>query len=680
MKKLTLFIPAAFMFIVLAVLFVFMCLPQNESVLTAQGGVMDLRGEQAGTVTPLYGQWEFIYGELLAPEDFNSQLPTLNSPLINVPASWADHGYPLNGFATYRLTILTDETKPLTIFLPEIYTAYALFINGEEVHRVGVVSSDPTEGRLRLGNTLITTNAENGIVELVFQISNYHYSDAGLRNSIFFGESSAVNSWFFRTRAFYAIALGCVLMAAFYHLTLYIYRRREKAYLIFALVCFFCFFRFIMETNGLNGFFQWIPETLNGLKIYFGLLMIHTTVIYVFMLYTFNREFLLKYKYIIAVPSLTLITLSVTIPFNAQGYELIMITLSLAGGVFALVMAARSPVLKEHRIMRLYLASFVIFLVVGTMAKLIFRNEWYMTGLLNNMFFIMAQSLVLSRRYTDAFTFAEEANEQRRCLSDQNAALENLNRMKTEFLQDIKHEVRNPLHVISYGTSYIQKSLSTGKLTDAGNEILNTMQNEAMRLGRMIDGMVELATGEWGVESGELRVESGELRVGGGYANRQKVDFSAILKSGAEAARLGLEQKGNTLHMEIEPDLPFVHAEAEQLMRVPVNLLSNAIKSTENGTITIKATTVGNYITVKITDTGEGIPADILPRVFERGVTGKGGEGYGLSICRTIVQAHGGTIGVESGELGVESGKPFWGTCVTFTVPVYGGQREGVES
>ena len=92
------------------------------------------------------------------------------------------------------------------------------------------------------------------------------------------------------------------------------------------------------------------------------------------------------------------------------------------------------------------------------------------------------------------------------------------------------------------------------------------------------------------------------------------------------------------------------------------------MECTQDGDITLEAFVEKNYITVCIRDTGEGVQPELLPRVFERGVSGKGGKGYGLSICKTIVEAHGGDIEVES-----EQGK---GTAVTFTIPVYSGQNE----
>jgi signal transduction histidine kinase len=174
----------------------------------------------------------------------------------------------------------------------------------------------------------------------------------------------------------------------------------------------------------------------------------------------------------------------------------------------------------------------------------------------------------------------------------------------------------------------------------------------------MVNGMVELAVMNEKPQS------------------REKTDLAAMLKKCAEKERLYAEQKHDKLRVDISPDLPYVYAEPEQLERVPINLLSNAIDCTQDGEITLEATADNGYITIRVRDTGEGIPPELMPRIFERGVSGKGGKGYGLSICKTIVEAHGGEIEIKSEQRdAAPNGRCGGGTTVTFTLPVYGGQN-----
>jgi signal transduction histidine kinase len=98
------------------------------------------------------------------------------------------------------------------------------------------------------------------------------------------------------------------------------------------------------------------------------------------------------------------------------------------------------------------------------------------------------------------------------------------------------------------------------------------------------------------------------------------------------------------------------------------NILQNAGAHTKNGTVAISAKKQGNIITVEVRDTGEGILPELLPHVFERGVS-TGGTGVGLYLCKTVVESHGGKIWIES--------EPGSGTSVYYTLPVYEGQLGG---
>jgi len=227
--------------------------------------------------------------------------------------------------------------------------------------------------------------------------------------------------------------------------------------------------------------------------------------------------------------------------------------------------------------------------------------------------------------------------------------------IKRAFLQDMSHEMKSPLNAIVTSIEFadMQIDAEQGKLPKAG-EALDYAREEALRLGRMVDGMVNLTA----------MSQSGK--------NRKRVNFSDLLKTSAGAFRALTEQRGNTLDTEIAPGLPHVFIESDQFAQVMTNILTNAADHTQNGRITLTAECDNAYITVCLTDTGEGISPELLPYIFERGISGKGGTGYGLYISKTVVEAHGGRITIDS-----EQGK---GTAVTFTVPVYGGQEAGHEN
>ena len=242
-------------------------------------------------------------------------------------------------------------------------------------------------------------------------------------------------------------------------------------------------------------------------------------------------------------------------------------------------------------------------------------------------------------------------NAQQRQLDEQNAVLAQANRAKTEFLANASHEMRTPLTVTSVNVQVVMMMLEDmgESLSDPeARELLENAQSEIMRLSRMVGGMLTLASMSEDTD-------------------RRKLDYTALLHSGVEMLRLTLASQGIVLETDIKDGL-IVFGNADLLAQVLTNLLQNARAHTKNGTVKVYAEKHGTEITVTVRDTGSGIEKEILHSVFERGVS-TGGTGFGLFLCKTVVESHGGSIWIES--------EPGNGTAVFFTLPVYEGQIGG---
>jgi len=145
--------------------------------------------------------------------------------------------------------------------------------------------------------------------------------------------------------------------------------------------------------------------------------------------------------------------------------------------------------------------------------------------------------------------------------------------------------------------------------------------------------------------------------------DRREISADTVIRQIAGLYENVLERKDVRLLLNLQENLPHVYANEYELTQVMFNLLRNADNHTRSGEITVGAAVTDKEITFSVTDTGSGIIPELLPRVFERGMSGEaGGMGFGLSICRDIVQAHGGRIGIES-----QLGK---GTKVVFSIPI----------
>jgi two-component system phosphate regulon sensor histidine kinase PhoR len=241
--------------------------------------------------------------------------------------------------------------------------------------------------------------------------------------------------------------------------------------------------------------------------------------------------------------------------------------------------------------------------------------------------------------------------------------------VRRDFISNISHELRTPLASLKALT----ETLRDGALEDppAAERFLNNMETEIDALTQMVQELLELS-----------RIESGQVALRLRAAIVEDVVSPPVERITAQAERSDL-----ALDVEIADDLPLVLVDVERIQLVVTNLVHNAIKFTPpGGRITVRACAgrdgeipasarqskplvSGGWqvVIVQVIDTGVGIPARDLPRVFERfykadRARGSGGTGLGLSIARHLVESHGGYIWVESEE-GV-------GSTFSFSLPV----------
>lgn len=217
--------------------------------------------------------------------------------------------------------------------------------------------------------------------------------------------------------------------------------------------------------------------------------------------------------------------------------------------------------------------------------------------------------------------------------------LRELDRMKTEFIGVASHELRTPVTSMLLSVQLLEEG-AAGKLTDAQKEIISAQREDVERLDHLMRELLDIS----------------RLEAGTATPRFELVSPADLLNAANRSSAAQASQKGVKLFVEKVPDLPLVRADKSQIGRVLTNLVANAIRHTETGgRVSLRATGDANQVTFAVEDTGSGIPKEYQEHIFERfvqvpGATG-GGAGLGLSISRTIVQAHGGEMWVES-ELG----------------------------
>ncbi|KPK45555.1 MAG: hypothetical protein AMJ77_07190 [Dehalococcoidia bacterium SM23_28_2] len=222
--------------------------------------------------------------------------------------------------------------------------------------------------------------------------------------------------------------------------------------------------------------------------------------------------------------------------------------------------------------------------------------------------------------------------------------------VRRDFVANVSHELRTPLASIKS----VIETLEGGALEDetAARDFLSRADAEVDRLVQIVEELLELS-----------RIESGELPM-----SQEPVEMASVLADAVERLRRQAEKQGLSLTVDIAADLPPIIGDAERLARVVVNLLHNAVKFTPaGGSVHVWAGLAESAVVVKVTDTGVGIAPEDLPRIFERfyksdRARASGGTGLGLAVVKHIVEAHGGTVGVES--------EPGQGSTFSFAIPV----------
>ena len=231
-----------------------------------------------------------------------------------------------------------------------------------------------------------------------------------------------------------------------------------------------------------------------------------------------------------------------------------------------------------------------------------------------------------------------------RAFNAMSARLAAADRNRRAFVADLTHELRTPLAIIRGQAEGIGDGVYPG---DPAH--VTPILDAAASLDTLVDALATMTL----ADVGSLRLK------------REAVDVPVLVTSSLAAFQSAADAASVRLVADLEPDLPAVDADPARIRGVLGNLLSNAIRYTPSGgTVTASARRAGDRVAFAVRDTGQGIPDELRPRIFERFVKGPGspGSGLGLAIAKDVVSAHGGTIEAIS-----EVGK---GTEIRFTLPV----------
>jgi signal transduction histidine kinase len=237
-------------------------------------------------------------------------------------------------------------------------------------------------------------------------------------------------------------------------------------------------------------------------------------------------------------------------------------------------------------------------------------------------------------------------------LRERAAALEEADRVKTDFVANMSYELCTPLTSIG-GFAELLAGGYAGELTAKGQDYAAAILESVDRLSKLINDVLDLTTGD----------------TRGVALERERVEIAGLCRAAVETAQVRASEKAQKLEGDILPSAGFVFGDARRLRESIEHVLYNAIAYTDRkGHIELKAQGHETQAVITIADNGTGIAAEDVPRVFNRfdrvveaGVRGEAALGLGLPLTRQFIEAHGGTVELKS-----RKGK---GTTVTLTIP-----------
>jgi len=237
-------------------------------------------------------------------------------------------------------------------------------------------------------------------------------------------------------------------------------------------------------------------------------------------------------------------------------------------------------------------------------------------------------------------------------LRERAEALEEADRVKTDFVANMSYELRTPLTSIG-GFAEMLAGGYAGKLTPSATDYIDAILEAVSRLSKLIDDVLDLTQGD----------------TRGVVLERERVDIAGLCRMAVEGVQPRAGEKNQKVELDISPDAGFAFADGRRLRESVEHVLDNAVAYTDRrGRIRLEAGGDETNVMIRVTDNGVGIAKEDLPRVFKRfdrideaGIRGEAALGLGLPLTRQFIEAHGGTIDLES-----KKGK---GTTVTLTIP-----------
>lgn len=590
----------------------------------------------------------YIYsGALYTSEDFVAE----NIPVEGVLYDRTDGAQ--GDYGTLRMLLKLPLNQVYAIAAKNASYAQRLFIDGKEYTTIGIPGDSQETAVPKTMRYVEAFMPQGETTEIIMHYSNFVHADGGGLYPVDVGYVSNIlrNEQLNTIRTTVVAAALVVIMLFFFGLHLFF---KSYQYLLwFSLVCG-CIALRIISPDILP---MLLPELSWYLEIrlsYIGTCcMALFTVLYINSLFpNVANKLALGGFLVFCVCSILFISLTPTTVFTRYPVVLSIIYISFV--VYMLFMVLWNSLKRtlssamSRPELRLLLFGLIIFALLSAVdiyahqrALLLFGVTYQAVGMI---VFLFINMLVLVMSFSRTDQELSMVRESQRKIQEVNQMLERLHRARIDFLNNISHEMKTPLAVISSYAGLTISQLQKNAVDNQTLDNLDRVQQEAVRLGRLVEQLMKVSM----EKEHQLTLTSTHA---GDLLERAAVFCEPICRG-----------HQNQITVECHPIHIPLRVNVDAIFQVLLNLITNANRQMQKKIISLSVRSDEDNCCVvfQVADNGKGIPDELLPHVFERGVSGNGGTGLGLAICKEIIQEHGGSMKIHTSSSG---------TRVQFTLP-----------
>ncbi|MDN4164005.1 sensor histidine kinase [Cytophagales bacterium LB-30] len=603
-------------------------------------GYYELRSEYLNqhASLDLRGEWRFVW--------LNGK--TTASSFQKVPESWHSYDsvpgipYPVEGRALFEITVDNPERiKNLTLLLFGISTSYKVWINHQMVEANGIFAPNGHAVRSR---SII--DLPNGASEYLIQIEvdNHEHAFSGINQTPIIARSSFMHSKEKFRLYVELIQMGALLIMLLYHVILF-WQMRQASHILMSILCLMVLVRSSVVYDGSLILYELFPQLdfVLAKKLEYGAVYLAVFVPLSFVNQLFyDKRFVIIERLLQAITAI-LLALVIFTPPQVFGHTLDFYHVMQIICFIFMFWVLGQAIYRRRRgaiTVTLGVVICVVFVVIE-----ILRNSGYRevsnfganfvdTGVVLYLFF---QTIAISNIFTKAYNdnrLLTRSLEKR--VQERTEQLSSANVVKERLISILSHDLKSPLNSLQ---GYLQV-LASGKFTqEEQTKVASKIQHSLAQTNEMLNTLLEWSSGQ----------------IAGNKDWLAKEDFNLYVlteESIGEVQTFAAEKQINMLNN--LPSECLVSADRNMMRVVLRNLLHNAIKFTPSqGKVSVGATEHMEYWEIHVTDTGVGIPDDLLVSLFElrkksrEGTNQEKGTGIGLMLCQDLVQQNGGKIWVR---------------------------------